>query len=168
MTQFHNNQRDPSVRRCAWRAGAFFFANSLVLVPHWDLHCRTAVWWRRGVWVCVCYTGRRNPFDWSSGLGRPHLILRQELQRRQEQLLAMLWKCHQAKGHYTTHCFMNPLLYAQTHNHANTHPPTRTYTHNENGITGHANVGPNALGHKGKRVRNTAEMVEIEKDKWRS
>lgn len=71
--------------------------------------------------MCVRYTGGRNPFDWSSGLSQPHLILRQELQRRQEQLLATVWKCHQEKGHYKTDCFMNPLLYAQTHNHSNTH-----------------------------------------------
>ncbi len=112
-------------------SGAFFFANSLLLVPHWDLHCRTPVWWRRGacVCVCVCYSGGRNPFDGSNGLGRPHLILRQELQRRQEQLLATLWKWHQAKGHYKTDCFMNSLLYAQTHNHANTRIHPHAYIH---------------------------------------
>lgn len=151
MTQFHNNRRNPSERRCVC-AGAFFWANSLVLVPHWDLHCRTAVWWRRGVWVC--YTGGINPFDWSSGLGRPHLILRQELQRRQEQLLATLWKCHQAKGHYKPDCFMNPLLYAQTHNHANTriHPHTHIHTM-KMALRGMPTWGQ--------------MLVEIEKDKWR-
>lgn len=42
----------------------------------------------------------------------------------------MLWKCHQAKGHYKRDCFMNPLLYAQTHNHAYTrnHPHAHTHT----------------------------------------
>lgn len=129
MTQFHNNRRNRSVRRCVcW---CFFLCKQPGSGPPLRSPLSHRCVMEKGcVCVCVCYSGGRNPFDWSSGLGRPHLILRQELQRRQEQLLATLWKCHQAKGHYKTDCFMNPLLYAQTHNHANTriHPHAHIHT----------------------------------------
>lgn len=94
-------------------------------------------WWEKSLWL-------KRP--WSAS-PYPQARTPKEARTTASDVMEM----PSGKGALQNRLFYEPIIVrSNTQSCKHTHPHTRTYTHNENGITGHANVGPNALGLKGR------------------
>lgn len=100
-------------------------------------------WWEKSLWL--------RQWPW---LASPYPQARTPKEARTTASDVM--EMPSGKGALQNRLFYEPIIVrSNTQSCKHMHPPTRTYTHNENGITGHANVGPNALGHKGRSEENS-------------